>query len=118
MHASGESAEGSDTVHPMTDEATESRATPIPNPPRYVPNPWVNGLGIVGFLALLAGAIVFLTPPAATDQGDGSSIVNFPSMYEQYGLALAAVIVGAALVAAWAVTGAREWRLEHPAAAA
>lgn len=99
----------------MTDDiAAPTRANLIPAPRPRIRNPWINGLGVAGFLLILAAAINFMIPPAATAQLDGTSIVNFPSLYLQYGLGLALVILGTGLVAAWAVTGAREWRLEHP----
>ena len=98
----------------MTDDTAAPTRTLVPSPRPRVRNPWQNGLGVTGFLVLLAAAVDFMVPPAATPQLDGSSIVNFPSLYLQYGLGLALVMVGGALVAAWGVTGAREWRLEHP----
>lgn len=100
---------------PMTDDiAAPTRANLVPAPARPTPNPWVNGLGVAGFLLVIAGGIDFLIPPAATDSGLGS-VVNFPSMLMQYGLGLGAIVLGTGLVIAWGVSGAREWRHAHPA---
>lgn len=56
-----------------------------------------------------------LMPPVSSDTGDGTSIINFPSMFEQYAAAILAGVPGTGFVIAWAVTGAFEWRMLHHA---
>lgn len=98
----------------MTDQApAPSRQNLIPAG-RPVPNPWVSRLGWAGLLLLIVSAVIMFIPPASSDTGDGTSIVNFPSMFAQYAGAILAGVLGTGFLIAWAVMGALEWRMLHP----
>ena len=74
---------------------TPPPAAPVSSAPVLNAAPgWPSVLGV---LALVAGVIVFLVPPASSDTGL-YSVVNFPTMFLQYGIALALVLAGVLFV--------------------